>query len=453
MKLMRHAVVVSLLAATFAACAPRVAPLAPVGPPRYPEFPFPTVPLDLAATAVMDRHNGAWQYLQAGDLRAAERGFAAAVRQAPHFYPAETGLAYVEMAQRRYREAILHFDRALALEPAYVPALLGRGEALLATNQGDAALASFEAALATDPSLAEVGSRVEVLRFRRLQEQIARARRALEAGEDGEARQAYQHALAASPESAFLHRELAQIEQRSGDLMAALSHARRAAELDAQDARTHALLGAIHEARGEYDEALTALGRARALDPAEISEERIQRLRARIELARLPAEYRAISHAPSISRGDLAALIGIRLEGLLQQTGHRPPIVMTDARGHWAAPWIQTVTRAGVMEVYPNHTFQPGATIRRGDLAMAASRLLGLIAARDPVLARSWRDARPKFSDLGPGHLSYPAAALAVQAGILRPLDGDTFQLSRPVSGAEVEEAISRLEAFARQVR
>jgi tetratricopeptide (TPR) repeat protein len=169
MKLMRHAVVVSLLAATFAACAPRVAPLAPVGPPRYPEFPFPTVPLDLAATAVMDRHNGAWQYLQAGDLRAAERGFAAAVRQAPHFYPAETGLAYVEMAQRRYREAILHFDRALALEPAYVPALLGRGEALLATNQGDAALASFEAALATDPSLAEVGSRVEVLRFRRLQ--------------------------------------------------------------------------------------------------------------------------------------------------------------------------------------------------------------------------------------------------------------------------------------------
>ena len=34
-------------------------------------------------------------------------------------------------------------------------------------------------------------------------------------------------------------------------------------------------------------------------------------------------------------------------------------------RGNWAAPWIMAVARAGLMEVYPNHTFQPNAIVRR----------------------------------------------------------------------------------------
>ena len=34
------------------------------------------------------------------------------------------------------------------------------------------------------------------------------------------------------------------------------------------------------------------------------------------------------------------------------------------------------------MEVYPNHTFQPEAAVRRGDLAQAASRVLALIGRR-----------------------------------------------------------------------
>ena len=58
------------------------------------------------------------------------------------------------------------------------------------------------------------------------------------------------------------------------------------------------------------------------------------------------------------------------------------PVVLTDIRGNWAAPWIQAVTRAGVIEAFPNHTFQPNATVRRGDLAQAVSRVLALIGAR-----------------------------------------------------------------------
>ena len=113
--------------------------------------------------------------------------------------------------------------------------------------------------------------------------------------------------------------------------------------------------------------------------------------------------------------------------------------------------WIMAVTRAGVMDAFPNHTFQPNTAVRRGDLAGAVSRVLTLIATEKPKLAARWRDPRPTFSDLSPAHLSYPAAARSVSAGVLPPLEGDTFQLARAVTGAEALDAVSKLETLAKR--
>jgi hypothetical protein len=123
--------------------------------------------------------------------------------------------------------------------------------------------------------------------------------------------------------------------------------------------------------------------------------------------------------------------------------------VITDTRGSWAVPWIMSVTRAGVMEVYPNHTFQPAAVVRRGDLAEAASRVLSLIAAEKPALASAWKGAKRQFVDVPPAHLSYPAASAAVEAGVMQPLPDGSFQLSRLVTGAEAMAAVKKLEDLA----
>ena len=97
-----------------------------------------------------------------------------------------------------------------------MPALVGRGQALLELQRDAEALASFEAALAADPSLTELRGRVDVLRFRATQAMLARAKAAVDAGRIDEARAIYQQAIAASPDSAFLYRELAAVEQRAG---------------------------------------------------------------------------------------------------------------------------------------------------------------------------------------------------------------------------------------------
>jgi tetratricopeptide (TPR) repeat protein len=440
----------AVLLGALGACAPRAAPVPPPGAARFPAFLYPAPPDALAAHPAAARHQLGWQWLQAGDFRQAERNFLTALKESGQaFYPAEAGLGYIALAQQDHLRAIQYFDRAIAGDPAYVPALVGRGEAQLAVGATQAALASFEAALAADPALDALRPRVEVLRVRGMQEAVASARQAAQAGRLGEARAAYAQAIAASPESPFLHRELAEVELRDGNADAAFRHAARAAELDPSDARALVILADLHERRGDLERSLEALVAAAALEPNDAVEARIEALRARAAFAAMPEPYRAIESSPTITRAQLAALLGVRLEDLLTRTGRRPAVVVTDARGSWAAPWILNVTRAGLMEVYPNYTFQPEAVVRRADLAAAASRTLTLIAAENPTLGAGWRNVRRRFPDVPAGHLSLPAISLAVEAGVMATLPDGSFQLGRAVSGEEAIAAVTRLQELA----
>lgn len=186
---------------------------------------------------------------------------------------------------------------------------------------------------------------------------------------------------------------------------------------------------------------------AAAVEPSGDLTARMAAIAEKVRDARLPAAFQAIAGASQITRGDLAALIGVRLEDLLRAAPVRE-VVITDAQGHWAAAWIAQVTRAGVMDPFANHTFQPGARITRGDLAGAVSRVVALIAANRPDL-RPRLAERPPMADIAAGHLSYPAASVAVASGVMPLLDAGRFQVARPVSGAEAVDALARLRALA----
>ena len=448
----RKTIAVLVLMAAAAACAKKPAAVpVPAGAPRFAEFVYPAGPETLGTPATWEQHKTAWTILQTGDTKAAERAFAAILKQAPAFYPAEAGLGYASLAQRDWQPAVAHFDRALGADPSYAPALAGKGEALLALGRADAALDAFQAAVAADPSLVQLRSRVDVLKFRAVQQSIESARKAAEGGRLDEAKRAYLTAIAASPESAFLYRELAAIEHKAGDGQAALVHAGQAIKLDPADARALALIAEIHEAGREWTKAADAYAALHAVEPSDATTAKIELMRERAAFDAMPVEYRTIDTAPTVTRAQLAALLGVRLEAMLRRARASNPVLMTDVRGHWAATWIMSVTRAGVMEAFPNHTFQPAGTLRRVDLAQAVSRVLTLIAAENPRVAARWRDPRPRFSDLAPTHLSYEAAARSVSAGVMAPLEGNAFQLTRPVTGAEAIDAVSKLEALAKR--
>ncbi|MBF8299767.1 MAG: hypothetical protein HW394_137 [Acidobacteria bacterium] len=435
------------LLALIAGCATRTtAPPLPAAL-AYPEFMYPTVPPPLATADAAGGVDRGWRFLQNNDLVSADLEFAAALQRTPALYPAQAGAAYVALARREYDLALGGFDAGLRTAPMYVPALVGRGQTLLALKRDASAVEAFEAALTVDPSLADVRSRVDVLRFRSLQDVIDAARAAAAAGRMAEARSAYERALHASPESAFLYRELGLVERKQDSVEAALGRFRRAAELDPGDAASLIQMGELLEDRRDFAGAEAAYRRAADIEPSGELSARMAVVLEKARDARLPAEFRAIAGSSQIARGELAALLGVRLEDILRGAPAKD-VVITDAQGHWAAAWVVQVARTGVMEPFANHTFQPGARITRADLAGAVSRVVAVIAASRPDV-RPRLAQRPQIADVAAGHLSYPAVSVAVASGVMPLLDGGRFQVARPVSGAEAIDVVARVRALA----
>ena len=434
------------LLALIAGCATRAVPPLPAAL-SYHEFMYPTVPQPLATAEAASRVDRGWRFLQNDDLGNADREFAAALQRTPALYPAQAGVAYVALARRDHNRALGAFDAVLRSVPMYVPALVGYGQTLLALKRDAAALEAFEAALAVDPSLVDVRRRTDVLRFRSLQDVIEAARAAAAAGRMAEARSAYERALQASPDSAFLHRELGLVERKQSSVEAALGRFRRAVELDPGDAVSLIQTGELLEQRQDFAGAEAAYRRATDIEPSGDLSTRIAAVAEKVRDARLPGEFRAMAGSSQMTRGDLAALLGVRLEDILRGVPGRD-MVITDTQGHWAAAWIAQVARAGVMDPFANHTFQPGTRITRADLAGAVSRVVALMVASRSDL-RSRLVERPQIADMAVGHLGYPAVSVAVASGVMPLLDGGRFLVARPVSGAEAIEVVARLRTLA----
>lgn len=438
-----------LWAALNAACAKPAAPAAPVSP-MFPAFEFPAAAADAAGAtpALLERHQQAWNLLQSGQARAAARAFADIVSKAPAFFPAKAGLGYTELAERNYGAAVTAFDATLAQAPDYVPALAGRADALVAAEKPVEAIGALEALVKADPSRTPARTRLEGLRLTTIEGLVEEARQARQRGELDRARDAWTRALQAAPESAFMYRELAAVERQLGRLDEAKAHAASALRLDDRDASSAALLGEIEAARGDLAAALEAYRRAQTLDPRADYRPRIAEIERRVALAALPEAYRAIAERPQITRGDLAALAGVALERWLEGSDTALAPLITDARGHWAQRWILAVAASGLMEVYPNHTFQPGTPVRRSDVADLVQRTLERAAARNPAAPAAWRSAAPGFTDLPSTHAAYAAAAAAVAAGVMRADAGQAFAPQRLVTGAEASAIVERLAAL-----
>jgi tetratricopeptide (TPR) repeat protein len=446
-----HLALAACIAALVTGCAShRVA--APVAAtPKYPALVQPSVPADLAVTpALRQQYDAEWRRLQSGDLRLASRGLQEILRQMPGFYPAETALGQIAALEGDAKAALAWFTSAVGKNDRYLPALEGRVEAALTVGDDLVTATALEDLLKVDPSREQARSRLGLIRLRIVQGQLAAAGRARSAGRLDEAQTIVERALQVSPSSPILYRELTQIEMARGALAPAEQHARKAVELDPADSESLAALGAVLEAEGKTAEAADVFSRAISIDPRPAWREKRDALRARARVEALPAEYRALPTAPSVTRAQVASAIGIDLEALVNRAPKKATVVVTDVRNSWAAEWILPVTQAGIMDIYPNHTFQPNAGVRRSDLAQIASQLLNIVSAGRPDQLARWRTGRPRLDDVPAGHLAYRAIGLCISAGVMSLDENGKFWPARPASGADGTAVIARIKQLAR---
>lgn len=438
-----------------AACASRpvAGPVAAPAVPRFAEYPSPDVPATLAIDdATRARHASAWNLLQSGDVRGASREYAAILKTSPTFYPAETGLGFTHLASRQYREALPRFDAALARDERYVQAWVGRSDALLGLERDADAIDAMERVLALDPQRETVRTRLELVRFRLTQASLDAGTKARAAGRYDEAVRAYEQALASSPQSPMILRELAQVHTAAGQLADAERYARRVVQIEPREGQWQALLGDVLAAGGRLADASDAYAAADRLDPNPEWRAKSRDLRERAEVAALPPEFGRLTAAETITRADVAAYLGIHLRDMLAAAPARATTVATDVRDHWAAPWIMAVTRAGVMTTFANHTFQPGTQVRRADLAAVAAALVRAAAApgNARVTLAAWEAARPALIDVAPANVFFRPASLAVAAGTMATDADRRFNPTRPATGADLDAVVRRIADLTR---
>jgi hypothetical protein len=150
----------------------------------------------------------------------------------------------------------------------------------------------------------------------------------------------------------------------------------------------------------------------------------------------MPEEYRRIPSSPTITRADLAALLMSKVT-MLSRLPPGPAKVAVDISGSWARDQIIRALALDVLDVYPNHTFQPAAVVRRGDLAAAVQRVLDL--AKHPATTLA------KPSDMSSTNLFRYPAARVVGAGLMDLTEAGAFEAWRPVSGQEAVDVVEGL--------
>ena len=429
----------------FAGCATKTRP--DVAPPAV--WRVPTVPAEMATAEPRARYDDAWARVQRGDVSGGERIFEDINRRAPAFYPAVASLGELRLHRQQYGAAAALFERALLANPSYLPALSGTADARLGAGDDAGALRALTALVAADPNRADAVARLDGVRVRVAQSELVLAERDKADGKFTDAALHLQRAMDVTPENAAVFRAASALELAMGRPGVAEQRARQALAIDPQDAAAYAAAGDALDAQGRLADAVAAYDRAVALDPRPLWRDRREALFAAAQLTALPAQYRAIAQAATVTRADLAAMLGIQLAGALSHAPDRSSTVVTDVRGHWAASWILPVVRAGWIDALPNHTFQPGGLVHRAELAAVVAAVLADVAAARPRDVARWRSARPVFADVTRDHAAYSVAAMAVASGVMS-ADAGRFSPGRAVSGAELAATISRLEQMQR---
>jgi tetratricopeptide (TPR) repeat protein len=410
-------------------------------PPRIPsgeDYVFPATDRRELRPEEARGIDQAWRDVLAGKSDSAERAFSRLLARNPGLVAAEAGLGYARLRGGRVEAAGAAFESALERRPDHLPSLVGAATAARRLGDPEKALGLLRRAQSVDPKDALVRRRLSEVKLQVTERRVAAAKAAMEAGDPERAEEEYRRALEAAPEVGGLRVELANLVLGRGDLLGAIE----VLETDPlADRQVLLRLAEILTEQGDHAAALDAYGRILARDPRDAETAlRASQAREAMELVRMPEEYRRIYTASRVSRADLAALISVKVTRLSRLPAGEARVAV-DISGSWAREHVIKVLAHGVMDVYPNHTFQPGAVVRRGDLAQAVSAVLDLLG---------WPAGTSSLlTDMSRSHLFHDAASRAVAAGLMDLTGSGAFEAWRPVSG---REAIDVVEALVRLV-
>jgi Tfp pilus assembly protein PilF len=416
---------------------------ATVPPPAPPSFYVEDVPNDQASMLRLDDRiaaEDAWDALRTGRPELARKHL---LKLGPANPVREAGLAYVDLLLGNLPDAEAGFKSSIAGTPAMLPSRVGLAQIYESQRDRDKTFNEYREILKLDPEHRWARPRFEALRDDLVRESTAAASAALAEGNRETAKRELLKVLFFAPGTALAHLDLARLYRQDKDLEQALLHFRAAMEAGPADKALLREYAEFLAESGELGLSLEVLEKLAQAEPRDASTaKRVEELRSKLEVYEIPSQYDAIPALEIVTREDLAALIGVKFEDLLDVPARRT-VILVDITLSWAQRYIIRAASLEIMTVYDNHTFQPRRTINRAELADAAVRLIGVLQGRGALFVPLVETRRLAIADVSPGNIYYKAITSALGYQIMTLTPERLFEPERTVSG---EEAIRVLD-------
>jgi tetratricopeptide (TPR) repeat protein len=409
-----------------------------------PKTPLQNPALDTPLATTSDFNEGYAAYRKGDQLKARQK-FKNVLRKNPDHYAADLAIGYTYLAENDLEHAERYIRSSLDKNPDYVQGHYALAYVLEQKAQFEEALMQWEEVKRVNAEYPGIDQAEKILRLKATEQLMNHAKESSGSNPD-EAIKLYERAQTIAPEVTQIPLEIATIQLRKGSCNDALANLEKSGETLPDDPEIQYLYGECLSESGQYDKALAAYQKAQQMKPDPNTEQSIAKMQEILAFNAMPEEYQNIAQTAEINRAQLAALIFTNLK-FLEKYGASNSVIIVDVFDHWAKNYIQKAVDTGMMEVFPNRTFQPSRWISKIELARAAARILEILQTNEgkkiPVTQNDL-----SIDDVPDGNIYHDMVMKTLQAGVLS-LDTDgRFHMNRPVSGAEAQSVVNRLQVL-----
>lgn len=418
------------------ACACVTAPRRPARPALYLE----NLPQTIITQLTLDERiavEEAWSHLRNGKGQKALKIFHLLGAKNPAYY---IGLGYANILLNRYQTSEKHFTEGLKTYPDMILIHLGLAQLYQKTGEENKAFAEYAEVLKRNPRHRFAREEYEILKSKKTQEALEEGKYYLTIDNTERAKEAFLKALYYSPESREAHLALAEIYKSENSLEEALAHLEALSSLEPQNAAFLRDYADALYALKRYEKSLDIYEELFALHPQDTKlKSRIESIRNRLGIFELPSQYRSLATKEEITREDLAALLAVKFQAIIDTQRRKPPIII-DISTSWASRFILKTTSIGLLDVFPNHTFRPEKIVTRAELAETLIRLLKFLEKKGYRFIHQIPAEKIELNDVSPENYYYQPIKLIVSYQIMDLTAENKFRPEHPVSGEEAQK-------------
>ena len=376
----------------------------------------------------------AWKNLEQGEGRKAEKIISKLGAQNPFH---NVGLAYAYFLQNKLQTAEEFFKAALRAHPDMTLIHSGLAQVYQKTGREDQEFAVYREILKREPEHPWAKQQYEFLKNKKFEEALMEAKAALAEGDTEKSKEAYLKALYYAPQSTEVHLFLAEIYKKENKLQNALVHLQAASSNEAENRvvlKDYA--EALYQA-AQYTKSLVIYEKLHNLEPEnKIIMDRIERIKNRLGIFELPNRYNSIALSEAVSKEEIAALLAVKFKGIVDGISGKPPIIV-DIATSWASRFILHMTFLGILDVYPNHTFQPKKILSRAEMAEILLRLISYLEKKGFKFIQQIPPEKIRISDASSHNYYYQPIVQILSYNIMELSPDRAFNPDFPVPGQQ----------------